>query len=464
MKKQLEIQELVPDLLKDLDIVTADNTIQRELDWLLNVLSRRREAHLDLEKSGLAFHFSMLACIDPPNHGFAESSYASLLKKYDFNFYERFTLIFTLAVHIMPKILDTFKFEKPRTELGGVTGKNHRGFIPTGETLLFVLAGDDVVMRLHLLKLFEKDHAFYQDNLLSLDSAPAGEPELSGILSASLDLIDIALRGSIRKPDLRADFPAKLLSTDMSWDDIVLPTSTFNQLNEIELWIKHNERLYSDPVIGKKLKPGFRALFYGPPGTGKTLSACLIGKKTGRDIYRIDLSTIVSKYIGETEKNLAKLFDRASRKDWILFFDEADALFGKRTNVNDSHDRYANQEVSYLLQRIEYHEGLVILATNLKNNIDTAFLRRFQSIVYFPMPKTEERLLLWKKAFSEMIPVDDTVVLSEVAKKYELSGSLIQNIVSHSTLKALHEKKKTITVAMLQESIARELAKEGRTL
>ncbi|MBC7862176.1 MAG: ATP-binding protein, partial [Bacteroidia bacterium] len=189
-----------------------------------------------------------------------------------------------------------------------------------------------------------------------------------------------------------------------------------------------------------------------------------IGKKTGRDVYRIDLSTVVSKYIGETEKNLRKLFDRAERKDWILFFDEADAIFGKRTSVNDAHDRYANQEVSYLLQRIEYHEGLVILATNMKNNIDSAFMRRFQCIVHFPMPKAAERYKLWQKAFPEKIVFDETFDLQKVSNDHELSGAHIVNVVSHCALKTIASGNKPLTGQMLRESIARELAKEGRTL
>ncbi|MCW3072921.1 MAG: ATPase family associated with various cellular [Bacteroidetes bacterium] len=433
--------------------------IRKELEWLVNIIRFRNTMQNDSSLS-----IAGLYEISPPEFTESRSDYYSLLKKYDFDFAGRFTLIFSLAIHIVPRLFDAFKFDKPRTEFGGISGKNHRGFIPTGETLIFVLAGNDLNLRLELLKLFDKDHVFYKDNLVYLETAPQGEPELSGVLTASPDFIDLALRGKVRKPDLRPDFPAKLLSTEMEWNDVVLTGTTRSQLSEIELWILHNQLLLADPVMGKKLKPGFRALFYGPPGTGKTLSACLIGKKTGRDVYRVDLSTIVSKYIGETEKNLAKLFDRASRKDWILFFDEADALFGKRTDVNDSHDRYANQEVSYLLQRIEYHEGLVILATNMKNNIDSAFLRRFQSIVYFPMPKQEERLLLWKKAFSESIPADAGIDLEELARKYELSGSLISNIVSHTTLRAFHEKGRVVTFTMLQDGIARELAKEGRTL
>lgn len=146
------------------------------------------------------------------------------------------------------------------------------------------------------------------------------------------------------------------------------------------------DRQEKDRVV----KPGYRTLFYGSSGTSKTLTAALLGKMTGRGVYRINLSKMVSKYIGETEKNLAQIFDRAEKEEWILFFDEADALFGKRTSIKDSYDRYANQEVSYLLQRMEDFNGLVILESNLKK-IDEAFMRRFQSIIHFPLHGKDER-------------------------------------------------------------------------
>lgn len=434
------------------------NMITDELNWLQVLLDRRNRINSGQETNQNVFE------AEPPVITPDGSAYAELIQKYGFNAEERLALILALSVHLDPRLLDIFKQDKTPTSFGGIIGKNHRGFIPSGETLMFIIAGHNLKERLKLMNLFSKEHIFYKDNLLYLEQPLASEPELSGILTASADLIDTVISGKPRKPDLRPDFPAKLLSTEMTWRDIVLPAATMYQLNEIETWISYQACLKEDKNIGKKIKPGFRALFYGPPGTGKTMSASLLGKKTGRDVYRVDLSTIVSKYIGETEKNLARLFDRAERKDWILFFDEADALFGKRTNVSDSHDRYANQEVSYLLQRIEYHEGLVILATNMKNNMDGAFLRRFQSIVYFPMPKTEERLKIWNGAFSDSIPLEKGNTLNDIAKRHELSGSLILNIVSHATLKAISEKREFISVRMLEDSIARELAKEGRTL
>ncbi|MFL5764164.1 MAG: ATP-binding protein [Bacteroidia bacterium] len=438
---------------------TAD-VIEAELNWCSAVVE-----NLSLINGGTPEEYDSIYDIIPPELSHSRSVYSDFILKHNFGFEERLVLILSLVPHLRPELLDLFKSERPVTSFGGAgQGKNHHGFVPNGETVLFILAGNDMSKRLKLLELFDKKHVFYFDNIVSLSEANGTEPELSGALIPSQDFVDLVTLGEIRKPDLRPDFPAKLLTTGMEWDDMILPANTLHHLNEIERWIQFNQKLREDSLFGKKIKPGFRALFYGPPGTGKTLSASLVGKKTGRDVYRVDLSTIVSKYIGETEKNLARLFDRASRKEWILFFDEADALFGKRTNVNDSHDRYANQEVSYLLQRIEYHDGLVILATNLKNNIDSAFLRRFQSIVYFPMPRPEERLLLWQKAFSDEIPFAGNVSLDEIARKYELSGSLILNIVSHCTLRALDEDSDVITMSMLQDGIARELAKEGKTI
>ena len=180
-----------------------------------------------------------------------------------------------------------------------------------------------------------------------------------------------------------ADFPIQQVETTYEWDDLILPEQTMTQINELLAWLKQRKTLLDKWDMNKKLKLGHRVLFHGPPGTGKTLTAGLLGKYTGRDVYKIDLSAIVSRFIGETEKNLANLFAKAKNKDWILLFDEADALFGKRTTVQDSHDRFANQEVSYLLQRIEDYHGVVILASNSTVNIDDVFIRRFHASVHF---------------------------------------------------------------------------------
>ncbi len=213
-----------------------------------------------------------------------------------------------------------------------------------------------------------------------------------------------------------------------------------------------------------RIKPGYRDLFYGPPGTGKTLAATLLGKYTGKDVYKIDLSMIVSKFIGETEKNLSNLFAQAENRDWILFFDEADALFGKRTNVRDAHDKYANQEVSYLLQRVETYRGMVILASNFRDNIDEAFVRRFQSIVYFPKPKKEERLKIWQNAFPQRLQFETSVSLEKVAEQYEITGANIVNIVQQVCLQALARNETVVGVEDVKKAVQKELAKEEKML
>ncbi len=212
----------------------------------------------------------------------------------------------------------------------------------------------------------------------------------------------------------------------------------------------------------RKIKPGYRVLFHGPPGTGKTLTATLIGKYTGKDVFKIDLSLIVSKFVGETEKNLSQLFNRAENKNWILFFDEADALFSKRTNVKDAHDKYANQEAAYLLQRIESFDGLIILASNFKSNIDEAFIRRFHSIIHFPAPNAAERLSLWQKSFPEHIKLNNDIDLALIAKKYELTGSGIINVVQYSCLQAIAENASFIDLNLLTSGIRKEYLKEGK--
>jgi SpoVK/Ycf46/Vps4 family AAA+-type ATPase len=215
--------------------------------------------------------------------------------------------------------------------------------------------------------------------------------------------------------------------------------------------------------LKKRLKPGYRVLFHGPPGTGKTLTACLLGKGTGDPVYRIDLSKVVSKWIGETEKNLAALFDRAEQGGMILFFDEADSLFGKRTETRTANDRSANQQIAYLLQRIEDFPGLVILASNLRSNIDEAFSRRFESIVSFPIPNAEQRLRLWEDNFRDKpYPLAKGIDLEKIARDYEVSGGSIVNVLRYACLRAVTRTPQVIEQYDLVAGIRRELRKDGK--
>ena len=379
---------------------------------------------------------------------------------------EQLLLCLALVPHLNPELYSNIiqHFLPQGGDLpifGAAKGKNHRGVIPTGETAQFVLAGTDTEARLHVAGLL-KESLLMQKGGLALEAVPAGEPTMSGKLTIANEYVDLFLIGKMSTPDFGPDFPAQKIETKREWSDLVLSDNVEQQIEELQLWMQHNDRLFNDWEMFKKLKPGYRVLFHGPSGTGKTLTATLLGKHTGRDVFRVDLSTIVSKYIGETEKNMEKLFSKAAHKDWILFFDEADALFGKRTEVNDSHDRYANQEVSYLLQRVEAFDGLVILSTNYKSNIDDAFLRRFNAIIKFPFPDANLRQLIWQKSFPEKARLEKKLDIAEIAARYKLTGGNIINIVHQASLMAISDVSETITLDAVLHGIKREIEKEGK--
>ncbi|HEX2211494.1 MAG TPA: ATP-binding protein [Longimicrobium sp.] len=445
----------------DNDALTLNaRDLERELEWFARVLDARLKSYFG---GGEGARPPL-----PEAPPLGPSRYAGFIRQHRLTVGERLVLLLALIPHVRPQLLDVLwarneATERGFTEFGGWNGTTHGGFIPTGETAAFVLAGDDLAGRFAVSRLFDGDHPFARHNVLRLSSASPAEPYLSGALTLSAEHLARFTTGEERKPAFSSDFPARRIETDRSWEDLVLPTGTMEQLEEIRHWLRHGDTLLDEWEMRAKLRPGFTSLFYGPPGTGKTLSACLLGKHCGCDVYMVDLSMIVSKYIGETEKNLGRVFDMAENRRWILFFDEADALFGRRTSVDSAHDRFANQEVSYLLQRIESFNGVVILASNLKGNIDDAFLRRFHSVVYFPMPRPAERRRIWQNAFSPRAVLEPAIDLTRLADKHDLSGGTIMNVVRYSSLKALSRNEFVIQLEDMEEGIRREFLKEGRT-
>lgn len=396
-----------------------------------------------------------------------DSLFSIFVRNKQLSLEEVITLLLAIVPHISPNFFTTIISDflpngGELPEFGGVKGKNHRGIIPTGETVQFIIGGNDIQKRIQLTEMFYEDHLFTKEEVLYVDTVPTGEPRMSGRLMMDEEYIELFTTGKVLKPTMSKNFPAERIDTELDWDDLVLQGKTLQQIKEIESWLNYNDIILYDWNMKSRIKPGYRILFSGPPGTGKTLTATLLGKFTGKDVYRIDLSMIVSKYIGETEKNLSKLFDKAKNKSWILFFDEADAIFGKRTSVRDAHDKYANQEVSYLLQRIEAHPGLVILASNFKNNIDTAFTRRFQSIIDFENPSYKERLSLWKKNLPNKIALDKNVSLEEISKKYTLTGASIINVIQYICLKTIASKHESILLETILDGIKKEYLKEGK--
>ena len=435
--------------------------LEIELAWFAQVLDARFKAYFE-PATGLP----AVSSIAPPEFGDSGSAWADFLRQQRPDFAERIALLLGLVPYLRPQLLDIFHtrnttFDRKFTEFGGV--RDAQGdFTPTGDTLAFIVAGNDLQARLALQPLFDRDHPFARHDILRL--APQGRDDAG--MKVPLRLSDECLgritTGQARPPALSADFPARPIETALDWSDLVLHPGTLSQVQEIQVWLRHGRALMLDWGMAPKLRPGYRALFYGPPGTGKTMTACLLGKTTGREVYKVDLSLVVSKYIGETEKNLARVFDQAQHKGWILFFDEADALFGKRGETRDAHDRYANQEVSFLLQRIETFDGIAILASNQKDNIDPAFARRFETIAYFPVPRSEERLRLWRQGFSPKARLEPTVDLARIAAQVELCGGAIMNVVRFASLQALDSGDGLVTLQALERGIRREQAKEGK--
>jgi AAA+ superfamily predicted ATPase len=222
---------------------------------------------------------------------------------------------------------------------------------------------------------------------------------------------------------------ASRITPRYSFTDIVLPADRLRQLREVCSAVEYRSIVYDQWGFDSKMSlgKGLNLLFAGPSGTGKTMAAEAMAHELGLDMYRIDLSTVISKYIGETEKNLSRIFEEAATSNAILFFDEADALFGKRSEVRDSHDRYANIEINYLLQKMEQYEGTVILATNLRKNMDDAFVRRIQFTIEFPFPTYDQRLAIWQKVWPASTPRED-LDLEFMARRFEIAGGNIRNI------------------------------------
>lgn len=438
-------------------------TIEREIAWLTAVIDIRMKLYFKNECD-----YSDIFEVEAPSLKASSSAYADFVLEYKFKSGERLALILSILPHVKPELLDVFytknaTYDRSFSEFGGLKGKNFNGFIPTGETLLFILAGADLQKRLATEYDFIHYSALLKNNILKVSPVEAGEPMMSGMLSIHSEFLSFLTTGAFSKPDYSPEFPAKRISTPLDWNDLVLDEPVRKEVEEIQTWIRWSKELKDDDPVKRFIKPGYRSLFYGPPGTGKTLTVSLLGKITNKDVYKIDLSMIVSKYIGETEKNLASVFDMAENKNWILFFDEADALFGKRTATSSSNDRYANQEIAYLLQRIEDFPGLIILATNLKINLDDAFARRFQSMIHFPMPDVNERHQLWENAFRYHLKPSSGTDLKKIAEKHILAGGAIINVLMHCLLYA-KSTGSAISEQTILDGIKKELKKEGKTL
>lgn len=446
--------------------MTANATttaLQHDLNWLSSVIEYAIKSYLEHEgydDTWLTISYTPYADVD--------SSYARRMADLELNDFERLALLLALAPYVKPELLDIFLaknslYDRSFTEFGGRTGTNIPGFQPTGQTFSFLLGTSKTDWLSGFFQTLGNDAKLIEKKIIVFDNGDSSGTIMHAPMLIAPDWLHKMLTGSDVYP-MQPSFPAHKITTNLSWEDVVFNGNLLDEIDELKNWIKHESTLMADWGLARKIKPGYKSLFYGPPGTGKTLTATLLGAESGLDVYKVDLSLISSKYIGETEKNIAAIFDLAAQKNWLLFFDEAESLFGKRTENTSSNDRYANQQVGYLLQRVEDHPGVVILASNLKSNIDEAFARRFQSMIYFPLPTADERLMLWRNAFSGKCRLSPDIDLHDIAAKYELTGGSIVNILRTCAIAAVANDNDVVDNAMLRRAILKEFRKSNRNI
>ncbi|MFT4924938.1 MAG: hypothetical protein ACI8WB_001028 [Phenylobacterium sp.] len=437
--------------------------LEQDMDWLQRCIGVRMAQFIDPAQPVAAPPAAPVLPVTTEH----SSPYVRFVQRYQLNNTERQIVLMALAPELKPQLLDVFLLKNSDTgcgfsEFGGFRLDSFGGFLPDVRSALFVLAGQNLEQQLDHMAFFAQGCKLFTEDILRSRHDNAIPYSHHRLQLSEVALEQILLGQTV--PGLADDFPAKAISTPLTWAHLVLSDNTREQLKELTSWIKMKDKWGGDPVMAQSLFQGYRCLFYGPSGTGKTLTASLLGKTAGLPVYRVDPAQLVSKYIGETEKNLEQVFKMAERQNWILFFDEADALFSQRTGVSNANDRHANQQVAYLLQRIETSSTVVILATNLKQNIDSAFARRFQSVVHFPLPDAAQRGKLWRNLFGRSWQFEPQINFKQLGQQYDLTGGAMNNVIRYCCLMAMEQARKTITYQDLMAGIRREYAKQHRSL
>ena len=441
---------------RNLDILFSD------FEWLDEIISQRINEYLNGEPP-IDIYTLQINTLEE------ETTYTKFIQERNGGIVERMFLALTLKSKVEPETLAPLKTKDPETgapvyPFGGALLSANQRFYPTLKTLLFLLSGSDKKKKTQYTKLLKNHPFIHQEGIITTKIwANSDDHILDQIISIDDAYFDHLYLGEEIRLDQTANFPASLLKTKKTWDDLILNENTKSALAPLKSYVYGMKQYH---LLQDKIKPGHIALFHGFPGTGKTLTASLLGKELEIDTYIVNLSQVISKYIGETEKNLDKIFNRLGHTNNILFFDEADALFGKRSEVKEAKDRYANQEVAYLLQRIEKCSCLVILASNFRENMDAAFKRRILTDVEFHVPSEEERTLLWQNGLPEGIRYETPDLPARLANRYSITGANIANILKLICFDLLIQRKeeRVITGDLLFPIIHKEYIKENRNV
>lgn len=436
-------------------------SLKNELQWLKQVMLYQISIHLrskGVKAVGMTDNFP-----SPPvlEH---QDAFDSFVSENKLSTEERLLLILGLSVHqqfdfFEPFIRDSFRKPIIYPDLGlSYQGSYHKGFIPTGETVLFLLSKPDQPNMEFVEELFNESQFLIKHNILWLEKRQDDLAPLSGYLAVNPLFLNQVENKKIALSGLFQELPVQLLYSPLNDDELVLDNHARKQLQQLQSSI--NQHRHAKPEKNEALaEKGILAVFAGDKGTGKTLAAILTGKKTGHALYRIDMSLVASKYIGETEKNLSQLFRAAEKNSWILYFDEADALFGKRTNVKDAHDRYANQEISYLLQQIDKQKLIIIISVSTKSILDKELLDRCDAVIHFQSPTTKVMYRLWKRALpqSDILNNPSDKVLQSISKHFDIPAGIIPSVVQGCVEDCFKRKHIRITSAQIISGIQREV-------
>lgn len=432
---------------------TNIDCISTELNWLSlrikNVLENNASAFLPL----------------PPVND--ESAYGRLILEQNFNSTDRVLLLLALAAGFAPETLSPLAALASDKENGIITGGFFRQgdlqLYPTIRTAVFLLSGNDLEARSYYAGYFHSKHRLFTSSIVLAE--PRHEQSVFQNYEILLNDQFLATLFHGEAPRLDGDhgFPARRSTRKHSLADVVLAEKTKKEIEKLRRFTRHMKELW-EINKNKRYRNNFISIFSGDPGTGKSHTAEAVGNEFGLPVYKVNFAQMVSKYIGETEKNLERVFDRFDRQPCILFFDEAESVFGKRTEVSDSHDQHANNMQSYLLQKIEDFSGIVILATNVQNlfqYFDKAFQRRIRLIATFEFPDYPERLQLWNSSIEAPFSFEEGLT-ERLAKNYQFTGGSIFNLVSDAILDAMEKETKVITFEMVDAAMADEFKKTGR--
>ena len=424
-----------------------------ELDWL----SRRIDNLLHKD-------FSQYLPLPPLKPG---TAYEKLVTEYGLNESDRIFLNLALADIFDPSILAPFAllFKTPEIKslYGGLMKEHTAGFCPTVRTGIFLLADKDSEMRNYYYCHYNARHTLFTSNILLTYEVKECQGFLNRELMFNEQFLPTILQGNPPSLDGDAGFPARRGKRTHTMKDVILDETTITELEKLRRFARNMKKLWQLPN-SSRYRQNFIGIFSGDPGTGKSHTAEAIGNELNLPVYKVNFAQMVSKYIGETEKNLERVFDRFSGQPSILFFDEAESIFSKRIEVKDSHDKHSNNEQSFLLQKIEEYNGIVILATNVQNlsqYFDKAFQRRIRQIVTFNFPEYAERIRLWENALAAPFKYEEGLV-DRLAKNYQFSGGGIYNVISEGIIEALDRNTETISFEMLEQAMMDEFKKTGR--